>query len=199
MPPKTEIPWCDSTVKRCNVCRLEKPLNEFNRDCTRTDGLSPKCRECQRSLSRRLYKPIPEYLRKPMGPVPNRRDGDKLQARASVNRLIRYGKIPSPSEVPCSQCKHCGDDRKHEYHHHNGYSAEHHLDVIVLCSKCHHHQPDMKASKTHCKRGHEFTSDNTGRKPNGNRFCVACRRLNDHPNRDAAYWRAYRIARKEQR
>lgn len=29
--------------------------------------------------------------------------------------------------------------------------------------------------KTHCKRGHQFTKENTGTRPNGNRFCRACK------------------------
>ncbi len=31
------------------------------------------------------------------------------------------------------------------------------------------------ARKTHCKRGHEFTPENTGKQKNG-RYCVTCRR-----------------------
>lgn len=32
----------------------------------------------------------------------------------------------------------------------------------------------VNASKTHCKRGHEFTEDNTRRDRNGSRYCRAC-------------------------
>lgn len=32
----------------------------------------------------------------------------------------------------------------------------------------------MKATKTHCARGHEFTPENTYRRPNGRRYCRRC-------------------------
>jgi hypothetical protein len=49
--------------------------------------------------------------------------------------------MPRPESLPCSDCGHTGEDRRHEYHHHKGYAAAHHLDVVVLCSLCHgrHH------------------------------------------------------------
>lgn len=34
----------------------------------------------------------------------------------------------------------------------------------------------MKSEQTHCKHAHEYTPENTYRKPNGTRDCRACRR-----------------------
>jgi hypothetical protein len=42
-------------VKRCAICKVLKPLNEFNRHNKRRDGLQPHCRECNRARSRRYY------------------------------------------------------------------------------------------------------------------------------------------------
>lgn len=33
-------------TKVCNVCGKEKPLSEFNKDCTKKDGYRNQCREC---------------------------------------------------------------------------------------------------------------------------------------------------------
>lgn len=44
------------------------------------------------------------------------------------------------------------------------------------------------AAKTHCKRGHEFTPENTYRTAQGNRGCIACRR-----QRQAIYDRRKRM------
>lgn len=35
--------------------------------------------------------------------------------------------------------------------------------------------PAKNSRKTHCKRGHEFTSENTHMSPQGRRICKACR------------------------
>lgn len=37
-------------------------------------------------------------------------------------------------------------------------------------------QAGINARKTHCKRGHEFTEDNTYVRPNGDRECRTCKR-----------------------
>lgn len=39
------------------------------------------------------------------------------------------------------------------------------------------------AAKTHCKHGHAYTSENTGRNPNGTRYCRACNRERYHRRR----------------
>lgn len=134
------------------------------------------------------------------GPPANApRDGDKAQARQRINVEVRTGRRPHPNTLPCRDCGHVWQDgeRRHEYHHHNGYGAAHHYDVIPLCTECHASRDGAKSIQTHCINGHEFTAENTGRRTNGNRFCRECHRIHDrNRGRDAAYWRAYRAKRK---
>lgn len=143
--------------KHCRVCREWKDESEFNIDRSRSGSRAALCRECQSKTAISRYVPsIPERY----GPVPKPgRDGDKLQARARVNQLVKNGLLQNPNDVPCSECGHIGDDRRHEYHHHKGYSAEHHLSVIVLCSK-HHARIDKNwINKTRNKKG-QFNGTN---------------------------------------
>lgn len=137
------------------------------------------------------------------GPVPHApRDGDAPQARASVALAVRNGRLPPPNSLPCADCGHIWHpgERRHEYDHHLGYAAEHHLHVQAVCTLCHHRRDNPKAAQAHCVRGHAFDSENTGRKTNGTRFCRECRRIFDRGGRrgkrDAAYWRNYRAQRK---
>ena len=125
--------------KWCTGCKAWHQYTEFKEDVTRSDGLSTVCASFNNARNRAKYVPVPDEARKPYGPPRHTpRDGDKLQARHLVNIEVKRGRRPSPNDLPCAQCGHTGSDRRHEYHHHNGYSAAHHYDVIPLCSTCHH-------------------------------------------------------------
>lgn len=133
------------------------------------------------------------------GPAPiPRRDGDKVQARQRINALVRSGQIPKPNALPCTDCGHVWKlgERRHEYDHHKGYGAEHHLDVEAVCKACHVKRDNAKAAQTHCMHGHEFTADNTIIHANGTRHCRECRRAYDRERRDAEWWREYRRKRR---
>jgi hypothetical protein len=42
--------------KRCNKCKKEKPFEDFNKDKSRKDGLSYRCKSCQKTLHSNHYK-----------------------------------------------------------------------------------------------------------------------------------------------
>lgn len=135
------------------------------------------------------------------GPAPApRRDDDRKQARQRINVEVRSGRRPHPNTLPCADCGHVWSEgeRRHEYDHHLGYGAAHHLDVEAVCTICHAARDSAKVAQTHCVHGHEFTEKNTGFKTNGTRFCRECRRAFDrNRGRDAAYWREYRKQRSD--
>lgn len=125
------------------------------------------------------------------------KDNNKLNARAKVNAKVKRGTTPNPNTLPCVDCGHLGDDRRHEYDHHLGYEPEYHHSVQPVCSVCHHKRDDKKMKQTHCIHGHEFTAENTIIKTNGCRACRECRKAFDRKRgRDAAYWAAYRAKRR---
>ena len=61
------------------------------------------------------------------------RDGDAAQAHGWVNYQVRLGRFPRASTVPCIDC----GRPAHDYDHHLGYGATHHLDVQPVCRGCH--------------------------------------------------------------
>lgn len=79
------------------------------------------------------------------GPAPQpARDGDKLQARQRINVEVRTGRRPHPNRLSCTDCGHVWrkGERRHEYDHHKGYAAAHHLDVEAVCTVCHRGRVD---------------------------------------------------------
>lgn len=192
MGDKTSISWTDHT-KWCTSCKTNHVRGAFGRDRSRGDGLAARC-----LASRRVKDPRPYRGGRPRGWLVETRDGNKTQARARVRYLVRVGRLPRARTLPCVDCGHVWSvgARRHEYDHHRGYSREHQLDVEPVCSRCHHKRDNARARQTHCKRGHEYTAENTFRARNGTRHCRECRRAFDRHRRDAAFWRAYRAKRR---
>ena len=127
------------------------------------------------------------------GPSPQQaRNGDKQQARQRINVEVRTGHRPHPNLIACTDCGHIHSpgERRHEYDHHLGYDAEHHLDVESVCTICHAKRDGKPANKTECIHGHAFTPENTYIASNGTRHCKACmtvREKNRAP-RGSDYW-----------
>jgi hypothetical protein len=118
--------------KKCTFCKKWKSLDNFANDKSRSDGKASRCNGCAKGLWRK--KTMFSNKRE------ERRDGDKRQAKARINHDVGLGIRPNPNNLYCSFCGHKGKDKRHEYHHIMGYSAEHHYDVLPLCSGCHHKQ-----------------------------------------------------------
>jgi hypothetical protein len=121
------------------------PVDSFGSDSSRHDGLTAICLPCKREFNKSKYVSRPKVSK--MGcrfaPV---KDGDKKQARARVNFLVRTGRMLNPNCVPCFDCGHTGEDRRHEYDHFQGYAAEHQECVQVVCTTC-HTKREMKRGK----------------------------------------------------
>ncbi len=124
--------------KWCTLCKKWHRRSMFAKDSTRYDGLVSSCRKSKSADYKRRYVPSDRPPPTPGRSFVPARDGDKLQARRRVNFFVESGLIPHPNDVPCEHCGHTYDGkRRHEYHHHLGYDAEHHEDVIVVCTLCH--------------------------------------------------------------
>lgn len=128
----TAIEWADG-AKWCTACKDSHARSEFGRDPSRGDGLDARCLASRRV---KVSKQRTEFKRHGWLSAP--RDGDRLQARRRVNYLVEQGRIPAPGALPCMDCGHVGDDRRHEYDHARGYEAEYQLYVEPVCSSCHH-------------------------------------------------------------
>jgi hypothetical protein len=135
-------------TKRCSRCRVEKRLDEFRRNRTRSDGRQNRCKPCQIIGNREWAERTGN--RRPSGdPEAKRqrnrkrlkRHPEKHRATKAVARALKRGEITRPE---C--CESCGRDpglnragQSLLYAHHEDYSRP--LDVEWLCATCHarHH------------------------------------------------------------
>ena len=132
------IQFVESGLKNCFRCKQWLSKDMFQTDKSRFDGKNASCTQCRNAYCRSKHKSIPKELRKPMGLPPSPcRDGDKIQARAKINRLIQSEKLANPNSLPCVDCNHLGSDKRHEYDHYKGYAGINHLEVECVCTSCH--------------------------------------------------------------
>lgn len=147
------------TTKICNgpTCdNTEWPINEFNKDRSRKDGLAPYCKRCQAHYHKERYKK-PEgkqvklsynqkYYQTEVGKESKRkayiknaeRYPNRRKARAFVNNSIARGKLKRASEF---QCSFEGCDKTAQEYHHNSYDPENWLNVVPYC-RYHHREID---------------------------------------------------------
>ena len=45
------------SVKRCPSCGVTKPLNDFNKNRARKDGVQSRCAECEREAKSKKFQP----------------------------------------------------------------------------------------------------------------------------------------------
>ena len=85
----------DQAYKRCSTCRALKPRDEYYSDRSHKDGLTSRCRECDRARGRAVYA---AKLDRPVRPIaPGRR------ANPSPMRLRHANTAARPSRRPTAR------------------------------------------------------------------------------------------------
>jgi hypothetical protein len=74
-------------VKKCTICKEEKPINKFNKNKRKKDGLNTLCKDCSRKRSRKYYKENKEYHKKQ---VTKRKKSEILKARKFIFEYLKY-------------------------------------------------------------------------------------------------------------
>jgi hypothetical protein len=91
-----QLPLAVESGKRCTMCKVVKPLNEFNRHSQRRDGLQSHCRECNRARSRRYYA--------------ENREKHLVVVRARIRRVLRENQRRMVEYLREHACIDCGED-----------------------------------------------------------------------------------------
>jgi hypothetical protein len=71
-------------MKRCTVCKLEKPPEEFHRDATKRDGLQTACKACTKARNAKLTIEKRAYYRE--------RSKARYEAKGRAENAERYSR-----------------------------------------------------------------------------------------------------------
>ncbi len=129
-------------MKYCNSCETSKDEEMFGKRTASTDGLSSKCKSCQRVYDKaRANDPYREearriYAQTELGKLAGnkakaayiQRNPVKVKAQSVVAYAIRRGGL---FREPCEVC--CSEENVHA--HHDDYLKP--LNVRWLCAPCH--------------------------------------------------------------
>ena len=147
--------------KKCPRCGETKPLSEFSKNKSRSDGHAHYCKSCayaatkqwvsenndkrkeskrnaywknpdrERSIAARRRRENPETNRKACARY-NDAHPERRNAVNVVNRAVAAGDICPPTNLKCAACGMQAKD-----YHHASYAPEHWLFVVPLCRSCH--------------------------------------------------------------
>ncbi len=83
-------------MKRCTICKVEKPIVEFNRKQAAKDGLQPQCKECGKALSKERYR--------------TNKSQHRTQVKANKKRYIERNKQYVRELREAALCADCGEN-----------------------------------------------------------------------------------------
>ena len=100
-------------LKKCSVCKTEKPIRDFNKDNTDKSGIRAQCKKCQYAVQEKRYQ----------------NEHHKPVAKEKAREAYLSGKIQKPLF-----CEVCGETGKLERHHPN-YDKP--IEVVWVHRACH--------------------------------------------------------------
>jgi len=130
-------------MKYCNICETEKDESAFGKRSASKDGLSSRCKTCQkvydkarskdkyREEQRRIYAQTEEgkLAGNKAKAEWRKKNPNKAKAHAVISRAVRSGNL---IRLPCEKCE--AVDSIHA--HHDDYLKP--LNIRWLCAACHH-------------------------------------------------------------
>lgn len=113
----------DNGLKYCYACQSWNKKSKHGVDYSRGDGLTATCKPCRKKQAQKRPK--------------RKQPKEQTRAHRLIQMRVLRGTMPKPDSLPCNDCGHIGDDRRHEYDHYLGYDGKNKERVQAVCSICH--------------------------------------------------------------
>lgn len=85
-------------MKTCSKCNIEKPLEDFNKNASKKDGLQSFCRDCSRKSYTDYYKENQKQVREN---ITRRKAEYKAKAYRFLDKVKSWGCIICDENEPC--------------------------------------------------------------------------------------------------
>ena len=132
-------------MKKCSVCKIEKPINEFGLDKRKLDGHKYNCRKCHNESNRAYRKANPEKHRKTNLDYMQSARGQSVQRSNNLRRkfwphMTNEQAIAEYNRLLAAQNNCCGLCGKHQSEFKVALSVDHDHGTGkargLLCNKC---------------------------------------------------------------
>ncbi len=143
-------------MKRCSVCKIEKPIELFCRNCRNKDGLNAKCRECSKHYKK-------QYQTKNKDKIKQKKHEDYLKNKESLKIYRKQYREKNKAKIK---------QRKYAYYLKNRESIIKKNSIYVKINRLQHNARGTKA-KNKLKR--EVFSHYCG----GEARCQECKQIDD--------------------
>lgn len=156
----------DCAAKKCRTCRSEKPITQFDRWRSATDGLRRDCRACVRTGKVKRPKPMtPEQIEadRVRRQAPHRRaanvasvlawmkrNPDAVAAKLVARKAVKRGEIKVPTVCQVKGCR----TKANLEGHHVSYARKFRKRLVHVCPK--HHRRLHQGEQLALKRGAQF-------------------------------------------
>lgn len=116
------------TLKKCNKCKLEKPLKHYTKNSLQRDGLCPTCRECYRIYAN-------NYIQRKDREEPGKRWDGVIQARYGIS-IEQYKALLVEQGGGCALCG--SPDPRNRNVQHFCIDHDHQTKEVrgLLCYRC---------------------------------------------------------------
>lgn len=143
-------------IKTCTCCKVNKPLEDFNKNKLRKDGLQTMCRICSSKRSKKYYQ---EHTEKHRTEIRQRRNRKRREMRSLINGIkAKYGcRACEEKDFVCLDFHHLCADVK-DFTVAQAIAFEWKLEKLIaeinkcvcLCANCHRkvHAGKLKIDET---------------------------------------------------